>query len=251
MADEAAQQPQAPQRYEYSKPSLSGSITLYTEQAKHFGGNHLDNLQTAMFIIDVVSRKLARNLKTFDHKAVVDAVDKKIGVMEKDIRDETERLEAFLKSRGVTVRANYSSPLHREFAITSPDVQRITSLLVAFDQLIILIDTAWLVGMVDSAEAEKFRVNKSNTLLKLTRSLVGTGQAARTKAYATKAAEASAAEAAEAAEVQKEIELAESKAEASKAERRAAGSLEPDELTEGPDPLAALADEAPQKPAVA
>lgn len=251
MADVEAQQPQAPQRYQYSKPSLTGSITLYTEQAKHFGGNHLDNLQTAMFIIDVVSRKLARKLKTFDHKAVVDAVNKKIGQMEKAISDETQRLEAFLQSSGITVRANYSSPLHREFEVTSPDVQRITSLLVAFDKLIILIDTAWLAGLVDSAEADTFRVTKSNMLLKLTRSLVGTGQAARTKAYATKLAEASAAEAAEAAEVQKEIEQAESKAEASKAERRAAGSLEPDELQDGPDPLLALADDEAKKPAVA
>jgi len=239
MADADAK----PQKYQYSKPSFKGSITLNTEQAKHFGSNHLDNLQTAMFIVDVVSRKLARNLKTFDHKAVVEAVNHKITTMEKAFSDEIARLEAFLKSAGITARANYSSPLNRDFEITSPEVQRITSLLQSFDHLITLIDTAWLAGKIDSAEADKFRVTKTNQMLKLTRSLVGVGQAARKKAYATKMAEASEADAAETAEVQKEIELAESRAEASKAERRAAGSVEHDELTDGPDPLAALDDE--------
>lgn len=243
MADvaEIDNKPKAqPQKYQYSKPSFQGAITLNTEQAKHFGGNHLDNLQTAMFIVDVVSRKLARNLKTFDHKAVVAAVNQRIEAMEEDIRAEAERLDAFLKLNGVSARPNYSSPLYREFEITSPEVQRITRLLVAFDELIIRVDTGWLAGIIDSAEADKFRVSKSNKMLKMTRSLVGLGVAARRKVYATKLAEA-----AEAAEVKREIEQAETQAEARKAERRAAGSDEPDEMAGSPDPLSALEPDQP------
>lgn len=222
-------QPQAT-KYQYSKPSLKGKMILNTEQAKFFAGNRFDNLMTALFIIDVTSRKLAKRLRTFDHKAVVEAVSKKIERMEVVVRDEAERLETLLKSLGITERAEYSSPLTREFDITSPEIKRMSKLLQDFDQLIVLVDTAWLREMIDSAEADEFRAEKSNQMARLVRSLIGVGQSARAKAYASKVAE-----------LQEDIEKAEAKVAADKAEREASGYIEPDEAT---DPLDALPQEA-------
>ncbi|TXG98167.1 MAG: DUF1845 domain-containing protein [Nevskiaceae bacterium] len=225
----ATAQPQ-PTKYQYSKPSLKGKMVLNTEQAKFFAGNRFDSLMTALFIIDVTSRKLAKNLKTFDHKAVVDAVSKKIERMEVAVRDESERMDTLLKSLGIKELASYSSPLTREFEITSPEIKRMSSLLQAFDHLIIQVDTAWLHEKIDSSEADEFRANKSNQMARLIRSLVGLGQSARAKAYASKVAE-----------LHEDIEKAEAKASAEKEEREAAGHIEP---AGDPDPLDSLPEEA-------
>lgn len=206
-----------PTKYQYSKPSLKGQMVLNTEQAKFFAGNRFDSLMTGLFIIDVTSRKLAKRLKTFDHKAVVEAVAKKIERMEIAVRDETERLDAFLKELGIKELAQYSSPLTREFEITSPEIKRMSSLLQAFDHLIIQVDTAWLHEKIDSAEADEFRATKSNQMARLIRSLVGLGQSARAKAYASKVAE-----------LQDDIEKAEAKVNAEKKEREDTGFIEPE-----------------------
>ena len=221
----ASDHPQ-PAKYHYSKPSLKGSLQLNSEQAKFFAGNRFDNLMTALFIIDVTSRKLAQRLKTFDHQAVVDAVSLKIERMETAVRDEIERLEALLKGLGITERASYSSPLTREFDITSPEIKRMSNLLHAFDQLIMLVDTAWLKETIESGEAEAFRANRSSQMNRLIRSLVGLGQSARTKAYASKVAELETA-----------IEKEEAKVQAQQSEREAAGFLEPETGAEALDSL--------------
>lgn len=209
-------QPEAA-RYQYSKPSLKGKLVLNTEQAKFFAGNRFDNLMTALFIIDVTSRKLAKRLKSFDHKAVVDAVSKKIERMEVAVSDESQRLETLLKSQGINEWAEYSSPMTREFEITSPEIKRISNLLEAFDRLIILVDTAWLRELIESAEADEFREAKSSQMARLIRSLVGLGQSARSKAYASKISE-----------LESDIEKAEAQVADEKAKREATGFLEPE-----------------------
>ena len=225
----ATAQPQ-PIKDQYSKPSLKGKMVLNTEQAKFFAGNRFDSLMTALFIIDVTSRKLAKNLKTFDHKAVVDAVSKKIERMEVAVGDESERMDTLLKSLGIKELAEYSYPLNREFEITSPEIKRMSSLLQAFDLLIIKVDTAWLHEKIDSSEAEDFRASKSNQMARLIRSLVGLGQSARAKAYASKVAE-----------LQEDIEKAEANASAEEQKRKAAGHIEPEGNA---DILASLPDDA-------
>lgn len=224
MASSPAMQP----KYQYSKPSLKGKMVLNTEQAKFFSGNRFDSLMTALFIVDVTSRKLAKNLKSFDHKAVVAAVSKKIERMEVAISDETERMEALLKSLGIKERAEYTSPLTRQFEITSPEIKRMSNLLQAFDNLIMLVDTAWLHEKIDSAEADEFRAAKSNQMGRLIRSLVGLGQSARAKAYSSKVAE-----------LHEDIEAAEAMASTEKDQREANGYIEPGNA----DPLDALPDE--------
>lgn len=199
---------------------------MNTEQAKFFAGNRFDSLMTALFIIDVTSRKLAKRLKTFDHKAVVDAVSKKIERMEVAVRDESERMDALLKSLAIKELAGYSSPLTREFEITSPEIKRMSSLLQAFDHLIIKVDTAWLHEKIDSSEADEFRATKSNQMARLIRSLVGLGQSARAKAYASKVAE-----------LQEDIEKAEAQASAEKEQREASGYIEPDGNADALDSL--------------
>lgn len=208
-------------KYQYSKPSFNGELVLNTEKAKAFGGNRFDQVMTGLFIIDVVARQLAKNLKTYDHKAVAAAVSTKIGEVEKIVSDETARITALLGPRAEKL-PNYSNPLVRSYEITSPEIARFARLLSDFDKLMMLIDVGWLDELIDSDDADQFREEKERQIQRLIRYLYGTGQSARSKAYASKSAEA--------AQLKADIEKAEAREQVSKNERAAAGILEPKEL---------------------
>jgi hypothetical protein len=190
-----AEKQTTPRKFKYSTPSLAGTLTLNTEQAKRFGGNIFDNLTTSLFIIDVMARKLAKNNKAFNHKAVATAVTTLIDNMQAEISSEIQRMEHFMKAEKIGSEVTYSNPLVRQFRITSPEIMRVSTLLNDFDRLIVLIDTAWLHGKLDSAEADEFRDRKVKAVGKCLKSLISNGMAAREKAYASS----------EAADVQKEI----------------------------------------------
>lgn len=190
-----AEKQTTPRKFKYSTPSLAGTLTLNTEQAKRFGGNIFDNLTTSLFIIDVMARKLAKNNKAFNHKAVASAVTTLIDNMQAEISGEIQRMEHFMKAEKIGSEVTYSNPLVRQFRITSPEIMRVSTLLNDFDRLIVLIDTAWLHGKLDSAEADEFRDRKVKAVGKCLKSLISNGMAAREKAYASS----------EAAEVQQEI----------------------------------------------
>lgn len=214
--------PKTPTRkYAYSKPSFPGQIRLNTEQAKRFGGAEFDNATSALFIIDVMARNLARRRKNFNHQVVAEAVAKTIEKMQAEVSSEIERLETFLKKEGISQRPDYSNPLERKFNITSPEVMRLTRLLQTFDTLITLIDTAWLASKLDSDEAADFRERKTNDMRKMVKALIKHGAAARAMAYANNDVEA-----------QRDIEKVEAQVAADKQEREAAGFVEPAEVGE-------------------
>ncbi|GAB3466007.1 hypothetical protein [Azotobacter salinestris] len=104
----------------YSKPSFPGHLRLNSEQAKRFGGAEFDNATSALFVIDVMARKLARRRKNFNHQVVADAISKTIEKMQTEVSNEIQRMETFLKKEGISQRPNYSNPLERKFNISSP-----------------------------------------------------------------------------------------------------------------------------------
>ncbi|MBD9634594.1 hypothetical protein [Pseudomonas sp. PDM19] len=206
----------APKKYQYSTARLKGHLVLNTEQAKAFSGNRFDNVMTALFVIDVVARKLAQKLKSFDYQAVASAVSTKLANAEKAISDDTARISALLGALAQCL-PEYDHPQERAYEITSPEIARFGALLKAYDHLIMLVDAGWLGGVIESGEADAFRQEKHKQINKLVRFLVGTGQAARTKAYASKSLEMKA-----------DLEQADAQEQTEKEERKASGFVEPE-----------------------
>ena len=223
----------SPKKYAYSTPSFPGLLHLNSEQAKRFGGTEFDNVTSALFVIDVMARKLARRRKNFNHQVVADAVSKTIEKMQTEVSNEIQRMETFLKKEGISQRPNYSNPLERKFNISSPEVMRLTHLLQAFDTLISLIDTAWLAQKLDSDEASDFRERKTDDMSKMVKALIKHGAAARAMAYANNEVE-----------VQKDIEKVEAQVAADKQEREAAGFVEPATQDEKDEDVAEVAEAA-------
>jgi len=169
----------------YSTAIMKRTITFQTEEAKNYIGTWLNNVSVALFTLDVISRKrIARlNLSTKQHKAATKALNKLFADFEKGIQDETVRLETVLKAQKISDRANHNNPRTTEVEITTPELKRAVDLLLAFDNLIILVDTVWLMGIMDTDEANQFRQLKTRQLKFLFRDIYKLSQAAKKSAF--------------------------------------------------------------------
>lgn len=206
-------------RYEYSTPSLSGVLVLGSEQAKslvvRLPGRQtappFQGVSPALFAIDVVTRKMGKNNPTFDHKAVLKAVESRLKAVEEEFSGEIERLEIFIGNEGIQARASYNNPVEYSYEVTTPQIQRAADLIGKLDYLVQLVDTLWLTGRLSQDEAESYKNGKTKTLTKAFRNLISTGFAARKKAFEQDSPEA--------VETQQDIIKAEALAQAKAAEQ--------------------------------
>lgn len=198
-------------RYVYSTPSLDSVIEVGSEEAKglvvRIPGRSTSppfaGVIPALFAIDVVTRKLGKTNRNFDHKSVLAAVDTKLDSIEKEFRAEIARLEAFIASESITARASYNNPVKFTYEVTTPQIQRAAELVSLLDYLVKLVDTLWLRRRLGQEEAESYKNRQTKLLTKGFRSLISTGFAARKKAFDKATPEA--------LEAQKDIIEAESK----------------------------------------
>ena len=172
-------------RAPYSTAIMKQTITFKTEEAKNYIGTWLNNVSIALFTLDVISRKrIARlNLSTKQHKAATKALNKLFADYEKEIKDDSERLETVLKAQKITDRAEHNNPRSTQVEITTPELKRAVDLLLAFDNLIILVDTVWLMGIMDTDQANQFRQLKSRQLKNLFVNIYKLSQAAKKSAF--------------------------------------------------------------------
>jgi hypothetical protein len=172
-------------RAPYSTAIMRQTITFKTQEAKNYIGTWLNNVSLALFTLDVISRKrLARlNMSTKQHKAATKALNKLFADFEKEIKDDSARLEAVLKAQRITDRAEHNNPRSTQVEITTPELKRAVDLLLAFDNLIILVDTVWLMGIMETDEANQFRQLKSRQLKGLFVNIYKLSQAAKKSAY--------------------------------------------------------------------
>jgi len=179
----------------YSTAIMKRQITCQTEEAKGFLGNKLNSIAVALFILDVTSRKRIErlNLSTKEHRAASKALNKLFTDFEQEINDETSRLEAVLKAQQVNGRAKHNNPGTAEVEITTPELKRVVDILLAFDNLMILTDTIWLMGFMDTEDANLFRKQKAAQFKRLISSVYKLSQAAKQSASVKDDADAQAA----------------------------------------------------------
>lgn len=173
-------------RAPYSTAVMKQSVTFQTEEAKNYIGTWINNISVALFTLDVISRKRIARLKlsTKEHKAATKALNKLFTDFETEIKDDSTRLEAVLKSQKVNGRAEHNNPRSAQIEITTPELKRALDLLIAFDNLIVLVDTVWLMGIMETDEANQFRLAKSRQLTNLFKNIYKLSQAAKKSSFA-------------------------------------------------------------------
>src|SRR5690606_17077440 len=134
----------ASKRYEYSTPSLSGTLKVGSEQAKSLvvripgrtTAPPFKGVSPALFAIDVVTRNMGKRNPAFDHKAIIAAVESRLSLVEEEFKGELERLELFIRNEGIKARASYNSPVEITYEITTPQIQRAAELVEQLDRLV-------------------------------------------------------------------------------------------------------------------
>lgn len=183
----------------YSTAIIKRKITCQTEEAKNFLGIKLDRISVALFTLDVISRKrIARlNISAKEHKAASKALNKMFTDFEKELQAETARLETVMQAQGIEGLAEHNNPASHDVSITTPELKRAVDLLQAFDKLIILVDTLWLMGIMETEVANQFRRSKAGQLKRLFGNVFNLSQAAKKSSFVKDDAETQAAIAAE------------------------------------------------------
>lgn len=142
----------------YSSPTIESAVTLNTEQAKRIFKRCFEGAGRALFTIDVITRALAEGNKGFNHGEVMGAINTILNKLEKEIVDNTQRFEMILaKAEKGNACARYTNAEQLIFSISTPEILRFATILNAFDLMMVKFDTCWLVGLVDSKQAQTFR----------------------------------------------------------------------------------------------
>jgi len=167
----------------YSTPTIETAINLQTEQAKRVFNRCFEGAGRALFTVDVIARALAQNNKAFDHGEIMSTINVMIEKLEKDIASAKGRFEILLETNGHQgTRARYQAAKQFSFAISTPEILRFAKILVAFDEMIQLFDTLWLVGLIDSKKAQAFRGEQLRMVMRIVRKLQSQATMARKKA---------------------------------------------------------------------
>lgn len=156
----------------YSTPTIESELTLHTEQAQRFFKRCFDGAGRALFTVDVITRALAENNKSFDHSEVMSAINTMLEKLEKDINSATERFEHLLKANGQeATRARYGAAKTMTFSISTPEILRFARIIASFDEMIQRFDTAWLLQLIDSQKAQTFRNEQLRMVMRIVRKL--------------------------------------------------------------------------------
>lgn len=156
----------------YSTPTIESTIILKTEQAKRVFNRCFEGASRALFTIDVIARALADTNKSFDHGQVMEAINKMLNDLEREIVNASGRYETMLKAKGhENTRCAYTKEATLKFSISTPEILRFATILSAFDEMIVLFDTCWLCQLVDSKVAQATRTEKLRMIMRIVRKI--------------------------------------------------------------------------------
>lgn len=158
----------------YSSPSLESAITLNSEQAIRVYRRCFETASHSLFVIDVISRALASASQDPKFKEVDGTVSKMLTDMEELLGGEIGRINALLEAHGQAhQQPRYSNANTFNFAVSTPVILRFATILLKFDEMYNRLDTAWLVGLIDSNKAQEFRREKLHWIQRIVRKLQG------------------------------------------------------------------------------
>lgn len=156
----------------YSSPTITSQITLHTEQSKRVFNRCFEGASRSLFSVDVIARALADTSKGFDHGGTMDAINGMISTIEKDIVNAGGRFKIMLKDNNhENTRPDYNNKGEFTFTISTPEILRFAKLLQAFDEMLMMFDTCWLTGLIESNKAQAFRTEKMRMVMRLVRKL--------------------------------------------------------------------------------
>lgn len=176
----------------YSTPVIEGEITLNSDQAQRVFRRGYDQAARALYSLDVILRitqQVNPNFKEAYDTAINHAaslIDTVSGELEKEL----QRLTHLIEKNGVKVRARYNNAQTIQYAVSTPLASRFAGAVCTLDDVVQLLDTLWLSGVITSHAASEAKYSGQRRLLRVVRTLIGYATSARRSARKAGHAEA-------------------------------------------------------------
>jgi len=153
-----------------SRPIFQRKVTLNSLQAKRIIDRSFKKLRHALFQTSVIMKI---TYSEEEIAAVDSTIDKSLDKEQQDISNEKARIQKLLDDNGITTLAVYTKPEEFILDIDSPRANRFLRLVIAVDELIHLIDTAWLSGEISDSVKKDLTYQQQQRLIKAAGQIIG------------------------------------------------------------------------------
>jgi hypothetical protein len=154
-----------------STPTISSSVSLHTDVAQRVFRDTFQVASRSLFTIDVVTRALAKKNTAFDYSEVLNAVMKIIDDIQAKLSKDTAQIELVLASEKVISKTRYDHSVEQAYSISTPHANRFAVIISDLDNYLVLIDTAWLSGLIPSNAVADLKYGWRRSVLRATRQL--------------------------------------------------------------------------------
>ena len=154
-----------------STPTISSTVSLNTDVAQRVFRDTFQVASRSLFTIDVVTRALANKNTAFDYSEVLNAVMKIIDDIQAKLSKDKAQIEQLLASQNVTSKTRYDHSIEQPYSISTPHANRFALIISDLDSYLVLIDTAWLSGLIASNSVADLKYGWRRSVLRATRQL--------------------------------------------------------------------------------
>ncbi|MBP3998242.1 hypothetical protein [Pseudomonas koreensis] len=154
-----------------STPTISSTVSLNTDVAQRVFRDTFQVASRSLFTIDVVTRALAKKNTAFDYSEVLKAVMKIIDDIQTKLSKDKAQIEQLLTSENVRGKTRYDHSVEQAYSISTPHANRFALIISDLDSYLVLIDTAWLSGLIPSNSVADLKYGWRRSVLRATRQL--------------------------------------------------------------------------------
>ncbi|MCG7878821.1 MAG: hypothetical protein AB2669_07950 [Candidatus Thiodiazotropha endolucinida] len=164
----------------YSRAIIERTVEFNSLQAQRVMHRSFEKLKQSLFSLSVILRIISDNETEIEK---IDAyIDEQFVSAEEDLATEQARLRKVLEDNGIEDLAGYSKPETYKIELDSPRANTFLRLIAQLDNLMLLIDTAWLCGEFDDKQKKNATFQWQQRLIKLAGRIIALEKRARVAA---------------------------------------------------------------------
>ena len=164
----------------HSRAIIQRTVEFNSLQAQKVMHRSFEKLKQSLFSLSVILRIISDNETEIEK---IDAyIDEQFVSAEEDLATEQARLRKILEDNGIEDLAGYSKPETYKIELDSPRANTFVRLIAQLDNLMLLIDTAWLCGEFDDKQKKNATFQWQQRLIKLAGRIIALEKRARVAA---------------------------------------------------------------------
>lgn len=168
------------QRPVYSIPVFEQNIQINSLQAQKIMERAFRRTVRSLYSIDAILRIIGDDQEADEVEGVI---NKMLTDTREAIHADSARLKKLIDSEGITQEPSYTHPQTYMVQISSPQVREFVSLVKMMDQLMLMMDTLWIMSVLDNKQRKEGTFQWQQRMLRMARRIVTIETRARKAAH--------------------------------------------------------------------